>query len=273
VPDGADKCADTIKGAKVDPTGCPLDEDGDGVFDGLDESPGTPFGARVDAKGVPLDEDKDKVFDGLDQCPKTPAGAVVDAKGCPLDSDGDKVFDGLDECADTPSWWTLDEKGCPTPRLDRLALVILEKVNFKSGSAVLEPEATRTLDQLGQSLKYWSDVKVEIGGYTDSRGRPEVNKALSLDRAKAVKKFLSDQGIDPARLTTKGYGSDSPVADNNTPEGQAQNRRVELRKTGGDESIHPPLSSHTPPPSAVSPAEAPAEPKKEEPAPPPPPKP
>jgi outer membrane protein OmpA-like peptidoglycan-associated protein len=269
VPDGKDKCADTPKGAKVDADGCPLDSDGDAVYDGLDQCENTPFGAKVDAKGCPIDTDKDGVPDGIDQCENTPAGAIVDSKGCPSDSDGDGLYDGLDECPDTPKWWTLDSKGCPTPRLDRLALVILEKVNFKSGSAVLEPDATKTLDEAVEALLYWSDVKVEIGGYTDNRGTAAKNKALSLDRAKAVKTYFASKGIDPARLEVKGYGSENPVADNNSPEGQAQNRRVEVKKLGGDESIHPPLSSYTPPPSAVSPPpsqpppQAPPEPPKE----------
>jgi outer membrane protein OmpA-like peptidoglycan-associated protein len=274
VPDGKDKCPDTPKGAKVDESGCPLDSDKDGVYDGLDQCENTPFGAKVDAKGCPIDTDKDGVPDGIDQCDNTPPGAIVDAKGCPSDSDGDGVYDGLDECPDTPKWWTLDNKGCPTPRLDHLSLVILEKVNFKSGSAVLEPDSTKTLDEAVQSLTYWSDIKVEIGGYTDNRGPAATNKALSLDRAKAVKAYFASKGIAPARMETKGYGSESPVADNNTPEGQAQNRRVEVKKLSGDESIHPPLSSYTPPPGAVAPAppspEAPKpEPPKQE-APPPP---
>jgi len=261
VPDGKDKCADTIKGARVDADGCPLDSDGDGVFDGLDKCENTPFGAKVDAQGCPLDTDKDGVYDGLDQCDKTPTGAKVDEKGCPLDGDGDGVYDGLDECPDTPKWWTLDSKGCPTPRLDHLSLVILEKVNFKSGSAVLEPDAAKTLDEAVQALTYWSDVRVEIGGYTDNRGTPAINKALSLDRAKAVKNYFASKGIDSSRMEAKGYGSESPVADNNTPEGQAQNRRVEVKKLGGDESIHPPLSSYTPPPSAMPSPEAPPKPE------------
>ncbi len=265
VPDGADKCPDTPKGAKVDATGCPLDSDGDGVFDGLDQCPDTPFGAKVDAKGCPIDSDGDGVPDGIDQCDKTPKGAVVDKQGCPIDSDGDGVYDGLDECPDTPKWWTLDDKGCPTPRLDKLSLIILERVTFKSGSSILEPEASKTLEQTLEALQYWSDVKVEIGGYTDNRGTEPLNKALSLDRAKAVRTFLVSRGIDASRLEVKGYGSSNPVADNTTPEGQAQNRRVELKKLGGDEKIHPPLNSYTPPSSAIAPAAKPGEAKPAEP--------
>jgi OOP family OmpA-OmpF porin len=85
-----------------------------------------------------------------------------------------------------------------------------------------------------------------------------------LDRAKAVKAYFASKGIDPARMDVKGYGSENPVADNNTPEGQAQNRRVEVKKTGGDENVHPPLSSYTPPASAMTPEQALPEPDKKE---------
>jgi hypothetical protein len=89
-----------------------------------------------------------------------------------------------------------------------------------------------------------------------------------------VKTYFASKGINPARMDTKGYGSENPVADNNTPEGQAQNRRVEVKKTGGDESVHPPLSSYTPPASAMAPSPSTPEPeKKEEPPKPEPPKP
>jgi OOP family OmpA-OmpF porin len=220
----------------------------------------------VDAKGCPLDEDLDGVPDGIDQCLKTPKGAVVDKQGCPLDSDGDGVSDGLDECPDTPHWWFLDDKGCPTPRLDRLSLVILERVTFKSGKSILEAESTKSLEQAAQALLYCSDLKVEIGGYTDDRGGESLNKALSLDRAKTVRDFFVGKGIDSSRLEVKGYGSSNPVADNTTPEGQAQNRRVEMKKLSGDESIHPALSSYVPPSSPVTPpskpgGEKPAEPE------------
>ena len=66
----------------VDPKGCPLDSDKDGIFDGLDRCSATPVGATVDALGCPGDEDGDGIFDGLDECPRTAAGATVDAKGC-----------------------------------------------------------------------------------------------------------------------------------------------------------------------------------------------
>lgn len=113
VPNSADRCPNTPRGALVDKTGCPLDSDHDGVYDGLDKCPNTPVGAKVDAAGCPIDSDKDGVPDGIDQCADTPAGATVDAKGCPIDSDHDGVYDGLDKCPDTPVGAKVDANGCP----------------------------------------------------------------------------------------------------------------------------------------------------------------
>jgi len=85
VPDEIDRCPTTITGVEVDRNGCPLDADGDGVYDGL----------------------------GMDRCPDTPAGAEVDSFGCPRDTDGDGVWDGLDRCPDTPEGATVGPDGCP----------------------------------------------------------------------------------------------------------------------------------------------------------------
>jgi outer membrane protein OmpA-like peptidoglycan-associated protein len=76
-------------------------------------------------------------------------------------------------------------------------------------------------------------LKLEVGGHTDSDGDAAKNLALSQARADAVKKALVDQGVDAARLTTKGYGATKPIDLNTTPEGKANNRRVEFAKLGG----------------------------------------
>jgi OOP family OmpA-OmpF porin len=70
-----------------------------------------------------------------------------------------------------------------------------------------------------------------IEGHTDSNGADAYNQRLSEQRAKAVRDYMVSMGIDPARLEAKGYGESQPVADNATPEGRAQNRRVVLRRT------------------------------------------
>lgn len=239
VPDKLDKCPDTPAGWQVDASGCPLDSDGDGVPDGADKCPATPKGAQVDAKGCPTDADGDGVPDGIDQCPDTPKGASVDAKGCPLDSDGDGVPDGIDQCPGTPAGTKVDEKGCPLPPPppapkpifeEGKKSLILQGVNFQSGKAVLTPESLAALDKVAASLKEWPDVRIEVGGHTDNVGSDALNQKLSQARAQTVRDYLISKGVDGSRLTAKGYGPSKPIADNSTPEGRAQNRRVELTK-------------------------------------------
>ena len=73
------------------------------------------------------------------------------------------------------------------------------------------------------------DLNIEIQGYTDSTGEEDYNVQLSQRRAESVMSYLVSRGIDPDRLTAKGYGSVNPVASNDTPQGRAKNRRVEFR--------------------------------------------
>ncbi len=237
VPDGIDQCPDTPRGAKVDAKGCPIDSDGDGVYDGIDQCPDTPKGAKVDARGCPIDSDGDGVPDGIDQCPNTPRGAKVDAKGCPIDSDGDGVPDGIDRCPDTPRGVKVDAYGCPIapPKAEPLfkegrKSLVLEGVNFDNDSAKLRPESLEILDRVAASLKDWPEVRVEVGGHTDSNGGAAYNLKLSQRRAEAVRDYLIGKGIDGSRLTARGYGKTEPIADNKTAEGRAKNRRVELTR-------------------------------------------
>jgi OOP family OmpA-OmpF porin len=218
VTDDKDKCPNTPKGRKVNAEGCELDSDGDGVVDGLDKCPGTPAGRKVNAEGCELDSDGDGVVDGLDKCPGTPAGRKVDANGCEIDTDGDGLVDGVDKC---PTVYAKTADGCPPP-------LVLEGVNFDNDQATLRPDAIGILDRAAISLKEWGAVKVEIAGHTDSNNTDEYNQKLSERRANAVRDFLIGKGIAADRLTAKGYGESRPIADNNTEEGRAQNRRVEM---------------------------------------------
>lgn len=237
VPDGRDACPNTPRGAKVDRTGCPLDGDADGVWDGLDECPDTPAGLRVDSRGC-SDTDGDGVDDDRDNCPDTPAGWPVDRHGCPLDTDRDGVADGVDKCADTPRNVEVDPDGCPkAARLfvpdekGKVKALVLEGVSFGNNSSQLTAGSRATLDEVAASLIAWPDVRVEIGGHTDSRGDEAYNEQLSQKRADSVKAYLTARGVDATRLSTRGYGESQPVADNGTAEGRAKNRRVELKKT------------------------------------------
>jgi OOP family OmpA-OmpF porin len=84
------------------------------------------------------------------------------------------------------------------------------------------------LDEVVRSLMAYPDVRVEIRGYTDSVGKASANFALSQRRADAVKQYLTNAGIDPVRLTAKGYGEENPISTNSTPAGRAENRRIEF---------------------------------------------
>ena len=242
VPDKKDKCPGTPKGAKVDANGCPLDTDGDGVFDGLDQCEGTPKGATVDVKGCPADADSDGVFDGLDTCPDTPRGATVDLKGCPTDSDGDGVPDGVDQCPGTPPGLKVDAKGCPieitvreTELLDT-GMIRLQNVNFETNKSDILPESYPTLDVVGMLLSKWPQLKLEIGGHTDSRGSASRNQKLSEARAKSVKEYMLGKfpQLSDEQFTVKGYGKTKPIAPNTNELNWAKNRRVEFVVTNKD---------------------------------------
>lgn len=101
-------------------------------------------------------------------------------------------------------------------------------LNFASGSATIAGNSGVEVDNLASILKAYPDLKVAIEGYTDSQGNPDSNKALSQRRADAVQAQLVAQGIDAGRITTMGFGAANPVATNDTPEGRAENRRIEV---------------------------------------------
>ena len=112
------------------------------------------------------------------------------------------------------------------PRPKRI--IIFQKPGFGFDSAEFTPEARAILDEQAAILEKESDVKVEIAGYTDSIGSEEYNQGLSERRAKAVEEYLISKGISAHRLKTVGYGKSRPIAPNDTREGRAKNRRVEL---------------------------------------------
>jgi OmpA-OmpF porin, OOP family len=82
---------------------------------------------------------------------------------------------------------------------------------------------------VAETLLAYPDVRVEIGGHTDSLGRDSYNLALSERRARSARQYLIGRGVDAGRMTAVGYGEARPIADNETPEGQEENRRVELK--------------------------------------------
>ena len=86
------------------------------------------------------------------------------------------------------------------------------------------------LDVVAQSLLDNPEIRVEVAGYTDNTGSATMNVRLSQARADAVRAYLASRGLSPARMVSRGYGPDSPLATNTTAAGRAQNRRVELHQ-------------------------------------------
>lgn len=175
---------------------------------------------------VPVDSDGDGVDDDLDRCPRTPAGVDVDSRGCPLDSDRDGVADHLDQCAGTPMGVKVDETGCPIK--DEVVLTI-NRLGFAFDSAELDRSSKAALDRAVEVIKSHSEsVNLGVVGHTDSRGSDAYNQKLSERRAAAVVDYLVSKGISRSSLSASGKGESEPVASNDTEDGRAQNRRVEL---------------------------------------------
>jgi outer membrane protein OmpA-like peptidoglycan-associated protein len=107
-------------------------------------------------------------------------------------------------------------------------VIILEGTQFAFDSHALLPEAQAILDEQAAILTENPGLKLRIEGHADSRGPEVYNQGLSERRAGAVKDYLVSKGIWPDRLEAKGYGESFPIASNDTSEGQAKNRRVEL---------------------------------------------
>jgi len=104
-----------------------------------------------------------------------------------------------------------------------------DSVKFPTDVHVLSPEAQQRLAELAGRLKNENkNVYLEIQGYTDSTGTPDYNERLGEQRAEAVRRYLSSQGVALNRMATISYGQDQPVAPNDTREGRAQNRRVAI---------------------------------------------
>lgn len=228
-------------------SGCPdpVDGDGDGIADDADACPREPGPASADPKAhgctPPPDTDQDGVVDSVDACPNE-AGIIQSdptQQGCPPDADRDGIVDSLDACPGVAGEAYTDPKlrGCPRARLEQGAIAINEPVQFAAGSARLLPESDGLLKTIAQLLIQHPEIEnLVVEGHTDSSGNARTNLKLSRDRAAAVVKWLVANGISAKRVASRGFGSTTPVAPNDTPEGRARNRRVEFRVLSPGES-------------------------------------
>ena len=111
---------------------------------------------------------------------------------------------------------------------NQLKLEIPSDVSFDSGSAQIKPNLRPVLDRFATTLNQNPVTTVRIIGHTDNRGSDAINNPLSVNRAASTRDYLVDRGVQASRISIDGRGSREPVADNNTADGRARNRRVEI---------------------------------------------
>ena len=108
-------------------------------------------------------------------------------------------------------------------------IVRLNNIFFATGKSTLSKESYPELNRIAITMTESKTLEIELGGHTDNTGGDEFNLKLSQDRADSVREYLISKGIQPDRITSKGYGETKPVSTNDTPEGQQLNRRVEFK--------------------------------------------
>ena len=117
-------------------------------------------------------------------------------------------------------------------KMEKEEKIVSHGIHFDVNKATLRPESMGTINAIVKMMQALPEIKIEIGGHTDSDGDDAVNLKLSLDRANAVQKEILALGITADRMTTKGYGETKAIGDNSNLQGKAQNRRIEfLKKT------------------------------------------
>jgi outer membrane protein OmpA-like peptidoglycan-associated protein len=251
ISDKKDLCPDVFGLAQFN--GCP-DTDGDGIPDMDDLCPNTPGLAEfagcpdTDGDGIPDKDDLCPMVAGLpefDGCPDMDGDGIPDKddlcpeifgpaeyRGCP-DTDGDGVPDNLDRCPDEPG--PASNNGCPVPVVVVPVEVVealnfnAENIQFNTSSSTIHNESFDELDNIIEIMNDYPDTRFAIDGYTDNTGSVDFNLKLSVDRANSVKNYFVENGISANRLEANGHGINNPIATNDTGEGRAKNRRVEIK--------------------------------------------
>lgn len=151
-----------------------------------------------------------------------------------IDSDGDGVPDSIDECPGTPMNVVVDERGCPVAVdiTDELKMEL--RVFFDNDKSAIKAQYQPEIAKVAEKMREYPNSTARVEGHASKTGPSAAyNQRLSEARAVAVKSMLTNEfGIAPNRLSTVGYGYDRPIADNNTEEGRAMNRRVYAIITG-----------------------------------------
>ncbi|MEM9071588.1 MAG: OmpA family protein [Myxococcota bacterium] len=275
VRDGFDGCPNEPEDMDNDrdEDGCPdNDTDRDGIEDSEDRCPNEPEDADGfgDEDGCPeTDFDGDNIEDDADECPDQPesVNGISDEDGCPEeDADNDGIVDELDRCPNRPETLngSRDDDGCPDgealieEREGRI--VLLQQIQFSRNRARIRTPSMPIIRAVATILARNPQYRrVRIEGHTDNAVRAEANRRLSQQRADAVMQALIRQGVDAGRLSAVGHGQDRPVADNETAEGRAQNRRVEFHIESAEGTISTTTEGTAIPDQGAAPEAAPAE--------------
>ncbi|GAM01100.1 MULTISPECIES: OmpA family protein [Sphingomonas] len=112
---------------------------------------------------------------------------------------------------------------------DDLLLNLPSGITFAYNSSQVQPQFRQTLDQVADILSQYKQTYIDVYGHTDSTGSDAYNQRLSEQRAVSVADYLASRGVQPARIGTRGFGKSQPIASNDTEEGRAANRRVEIK--------------------------------------------
>lgn len=219
---------------KTDPI--KMDTDGDGISDGDEVIKYRSDPLKEDTDGDGLSDGKeitiyktDPTRTDTDNDGLSDYAEVTTHRTDPLniDTDGGSMNDGAEIKAKKNP---LDPKDdIDVPKIEKK--MILDGINFETGKAIILPISEKTLQGVLASLKAYPEVTVLISGHTDSDGSENYNRDLSIRRAQAVKDWLTGNGISAVRIKVIGKGEAEPIASNDTSEGKAQNRRIEIEAT------------------------------------------
>jgi outer membrane protein OmpA-like peptidoglycan-associated protein len=214
VPDAQDRCVNDAedRDGVLDEDGCPdPDNDADGRLDDDDRCPIEPedFDGNEDSDGCPdPDNDRDGRPDTVDQCDNDPE-----------DLDGYEDDDGCPEPGPLPVVVTRTES----------RLLLSQRIYFEYDSDVIRNVSFDILNEVAATLRRNPDITMlRVEGHTDSQGVAQYNLDLSFRRARAVVEYLNQRGVERSRLDFRGFGSQRLAGPDDTPDGQALNRRVEF---------------------------------------------
>lgn len=205
------------------------DSDGDGIPDIYDMAP-TTSGKPEFLGGV--DRDGDGIPDHLDKCPDKPG--TVENRGCPDEKKkAEEVVEEVREVEveEEPEEVVVEEEvevSDIPQEVQEVLNVAMRAVQFDLGRATLRPESFGILNQIADIMSEYPQYNLRISGHTDNIGSASNNQRLSEQRARSCFEYLASRGVSTSRMSFVGYGESRPIDTNETPQGRANNRRVEF---------------------------------------------